>query len=396
MRRCECLPRVKCACARAPLRGMIRCRWLLVHSLLLAAVGVVFYSEYATYHAAYDRWPRLEEVSSDRAVSILLVADPQIVGEQDEPSWPVGSVFRWDCDRYLRRTFEAALAHTQPDAVVFLGDLIDEGEKATDAEWARYVRRFSSIFHPHDGQFASVFLPGDNDVGGEGVNPVMPDRVKRFRDAFPVWPGTRKPIVRNRGRVFMLVRDPFGGTMDEEGDVNAQGNDQLLSVFRIVATHLPFVTHPEDEHCDVKVGAHTHISSVTWSRRKETPDSKTKHQATSDALASVVKDPDETTVFRFDTERILPRIIVPTCSYRMGMKEMGYGHLRVLLNAEQSGEGKVVEYRVLWLPGRFRQLALDAAAACILLLYACLVPKTGRYFHARRWKRNAPSSASRD
>lgn len=48
--------------------------------------------------------------------------------------------------RYLRRTFQRAYAHTRPDVVVFLGDLLDEGTSATDNEFHEYWTRIQSIF----------------------------------------------------------------------------------------------------------------------------------------------------------------------------------------------------------------------------------------------------------
>ena len=38
--------------------------------------------------------------------------------------------------------------HTQPDVVVYLGDLMDEGSKATDEEYKTYFYRFLDIFSP--------------------------------------------------------------------------------------------------------------------------------------------------------------------------------------------------------------------------------------------------------
>ena len=48
--------------------------------------------------------------------------------------------------RYLAKTFQLALNHVQPDVVIFLGDLIDEGSVATDVEYELYVNRFRQIF----------------------------------------------------------------------------------------------------------------------------------------------------------------------------------------------------------------------------------------------------------
>ena len=69
--------------------------------MLVTAIGLLIYSEFITYWTCYEKWPKLDlkKESIPAPISILLVADPQIVGEQDEPWWPVGTVTRWDCDR---------------------------------------------------------------------------------------------------------------------------------------------------------------------------------------------------------------------------------------------------------------------------------------------------------
>ena len=50
------------------------------------------------------------------------------------------------CYRYLRRTFQAAYYHHKPDVVVYLGDLLDEGSKASNSEYETYTSRFKDIF----------------------------------------------------------------------------------------------------------------------------------------------------------------------------------------------------------------------------------------------------------
>ena len=39
-----------------------------------------------------------------------------------------------------------AYSYTQPDVVIFMGDLIDEGSKATKDEYVSYVERLQDIF----------------------------------------------------------------------------------------------------------------------------------------------------------------------------------------------------------------------------------------------------------
>ena len=48
--------------------------------------------------------------------------------------------------RYLQQGFSRALSHVNPDIVIFLGDLLDEGSEATDELYQQYTRRFHNIF----------------------------------------------------------------------------------------------------------------------------------------------------------------------------------------------------------------------------------------------------------
>jgi hypothetical protein len=50
---------------------------------------------------------------------VLLVADPQILGEENENFLTI-----FDSDRHLHKTFREAKSLVQPDAVMFLGDLM--------------------------------------------------------------------------------------------------------------------------------------------------------------------------------------------------------------------------------------------------------------------------------
>lgn len=89
----------------------------------------------------------------------------------------------------------------KPDCVVFLGDLIgkynkedcqgsrftdlflDESSFADDFKYQRYFTRFMKIFPLHEG-IQMIYLPGDNDIGGEGTEMVKPSKVKRFNNYF--------------------------------------------------------------------------------------------------------------------------------------------------------------------------------------------------------------------
>ena len=61
---------------------------------------------------------------------------------------------------------------------LILGDLIDEAYIATEAELDLYYQRFSSMFEVSDAKIVSV--PGDNDIGGEGVELQTTKHIEAF------------------------------------------------------------------------------------------------------------------------------------------------------------------------------------------------------------------------
>ena len=65
----------------------------------------------------------------------------------------------------------------------YLGDLIDEGSEATREEFDGYADRFLSMF-PAKSKSTTIYLPGDNDIGGEGVDPVTLAKIARFEGKF--------------------------------------------------------------------------------------------------------------------------------------------------------------------------------------------------------------------
>lgn len=61
---------------------------------------------------------------------------------------------------------------------MILGDLIDEAYIATEAELDLYYQRFSATFEVGDATIVSV--PGDNDIGGEGVEMQTAKHIETF------------------------------------------------------------------------------------------------------------------------------------------------------------------------------------------------------------------------
>ena len=48
--------------------------------------------------------------------------------------------------RFLHNGYQQALKLAQPDLILFMGDLLDEGSIANDVQFEQYVDRFYKIF----------------------------------------------------------------------------------------------------------------------------------------------------------------------------------------------------------------------------------------------------------
>ena len=59
---------------------------------------------------------------------------------------------------------------------------MDEGSEGSDEEFAQYVKRFHGIYNT---EAAKIYVAGDNDIGGEGADPVTAEKISRFRQNFP-------------------------------------------------------------------------------------------------------------------------------------------------------------------------------------------------------------------
>ena len=69
------------------------------HILLLALLSVLLYGEWYDGWRTARGWEPLPGEHPAGSLRLLLVADPQLQGERNEPAAPLGSLTRWDSDR---------------------------------------------------------------------------------------------------------------------------------------------------------------------------------------------------------------------------------------------------------------------------------------------------------
>lgn len=113
----------------------------IYYLLVFLFTTTIIYNEWFVYSLYARNWPTLFCGNEKFCKKVLLVADPQLLGEERE-----NLLARWDSDRYLFNTYGRALQHVDPDNVVFMGDLMDEGSLADQNTFERYLHRFSKIF----------------------------------------------------------------------------------------------------------------------------------------------------------------------------------------------------------------------------------------------------------
>ncbi|KAL7281268.1 hypothetical protein ACG7TL_004576 [Trametes sanguinea] len=137
----------------------------LVNFLRLVWLFTIAWYELGTFyhHTSSCPWPD-EPLSHSgttvaRPTHVLLVADPQILDHRsypDRPPWLM-RLSQFIVDLNLRKSWRATL-RCRPDAVVFLGDMMDNGRLDMPDE------EFRSIFAADD-RLPKYYIPGNHDVG---------------------------------------------------------------------------------------------------------------------------------------------------------------------------------------------------------------------------------------
>jgi len=412
---------------------------------VMIILGAVLYSEYFAYYSAYSRWPSLPIQQKDGILKILFVADPQIQGLLHEGSQPWAAIRRWDADRYLSKGYGWARwaygSGNEFDLVVFLGDLLDEGSEANDVDFAEYVQRFRNIYDLTDsvncsenedkGGCQAVFVPGDNDIGGEGLDPVTASKAARFKASFP-----SKANYNFHSANVSLDLIPVSALLEKLNSEKEFSYKEVVertkqpNNIRLVVSHFPIIPinigdeilrkFSEDVRTYLKpslvFSAHAHRGMDYAELTPPSPSGalKTKEEdkgrMVNITYYSLLRYQTDKARLRQQTEfqtypfhqnpsDVIHEVNVPTASYRMGVKEMALGIAIVDLN-----QSEILWYANLWLPSRFALLFVYIAAV-LTAVVLLIVGKVQSYRRGRRasggsghgswkWKRRSSSSSS--
>lgn len=322
-----------------------------IKTLPLIILFVIFLNEFLIYRLQIFTWKKLECTNRENCLRILFVADPQILGEINEKS-----LSRFDSDRHLRENYRVTLKFVKPDAIIFLGDLMDEGSIASDRQLLNYHKRFMKIF-PIPENSSAIYISGDNDVGGEGGEKVD---VRRFNALF----GGDKMFwnLRDIAEVYHFNRNA--------GIYPQISNNTANNTVRIVVGHYSlmesFNTKMRNALEAVKpniiFSAHHHKSML--------------YSGTFEYFKSRLI----TNYISFDLHNIkkLIEIQVPTANYRMGTLKIGFGQAII--------ENETLHYSPLFIVSRFYQFLIYLIIVKIYLISFCCCHWTRKLRNRRKIK----------
>ncbi|KAJ8949953.1 hypothetical protein NQ318_002360 [Aromia moschata] len=306
---------------------------------LISALSFIIYNEILSYYFRSSNWYNLKCLNRADCTKLLLVADPQIIGNNEEILHFLTPISIFDSDMYLKKTYFHAYNFVQPDIVIFLGDLMDEAHTATDQEFFQYVRRIFNIFLDH-GSFLEhvrhIWLPGDNDIGGEDTL-VTANKIKRFEGAF-----SQPDIISVKNITFLKINKLTRSIPVYKKDRSFFSTNQIF----VGLSHVPLMYKPStfvDKVINKMLPhllftAHEHKSMIL------STDPLHHHE-----FHIVPVTPDNNQVFKYTLgETDMYEILIPTCSYRMGTTNIGFGYGII--------ERNELHFTVLWSPSRFHQL----------------------------------------
>lgn len=354
--------------------------------LLFLSLSVLTYNEFLVYWFNYATWPKLHSPTpNENTTRLLLIADPQLIGENDEP-WYQSWAAQWDSDRYLRNTFLLANAYVRPNSTIFLGDLFDEGLSSTDEQFDRYVKRFNNIYQCEKmyKTFGTqqIHISGDNDIGGEYFGDRTISLEKRFEMNF----GSVVDLFQLNSFINLLKLD-LDNTVSFYRDKKRsrikrmyqdlkikQTDKPKVPKFTVVLNHMSVFMKSHDEFEElvadtnacliIKGDSHKfYLARYNFKRDKITEfhEDHSKHyqlDLQADQEGGVAKEVYE--------------LSIPTCSYRMGVPNMGFG----VLTITSSGKGYLA---LLWLPSRFISIKYYVYYLIFVVIYI------GAEFLFKKW-----------
>ncbi|KAI7853835.1 Metallo-dependent phosphatase-like protein [Circinella umbellata] len=173
---------------------------------------------------------------------MLLIGDPQMTDSYsyDRPGI-ILRICEFYSDIYMDRNYRHLNRQLNPQATLFIGDLMDGGREWSDAGYEKQVTRFKRLFKSSKPQH---FMAGNHDIGfGNGIRD---DLVDRFENAFGPTSYTF-----NTSEYSIVVLDTVSLSATNDDLLSKQRALDLLDRHlpphpRILFTHVPLYRSPTE------------------------------------------------------------------------------------------------------------------------------------------------------
>ncbi|GES79079.1 metallo-dependent phosphatase [Rhizophagus clarus] len=212
-------------------------------------IGEVFIFSYSMQKCS---WPEHESwnTTASEPVHVAIIADPQII---DDYSYGRTGILQKISeiypDMYMRKNWINLQHMFDPDAIIFLGDLMDGGRELDDNKWDEELHRFRHLFIPEKPiKTPTFYLAGNHDIGfGEHV---IPEAFNRFRKVFGTFSYMTK--LGNHSIIALDTIALSGSNNNLKKDakklMQRLKNDTTNSYPRILLTHVPLY-RPQNTNC---------------------------------------------------------------------------------------------------------------------------------------------------
>uniref|UniRef100_A0A1I7XF25 Metallophos domain-containing protein n=1 Tax=Heterorhabditis bacteriophora TaxID=37862 RepID=A0A1I7XF25_HETBA len=137
-------------------------RVLLTYYPLFLTVFVVFFNEYLIYFIKIGSscdWPCSDSRCVNDGLKLFFIADTHLLGKR-KGHWLDKLRREWQ----MYRSYQSARILLHPDAVFFLGDIMDEGQWANKDLFEEYSDRFFQLFGSDDDLPQVHVLAGNHDI----------------------------------------------------------------------------------------------------------------------------------------------------------------------------------------------------------------------------------------
>ncbi|KAI0344733.1 hypothetical protein BDW22DRAFT_1326677 [Trametopsis cervina] len=197
--------------------------------------------------------------SPEAPYHVFIITDPQVQAPLPPQQGPISRFRHWIYHHSLRKNWVYARS-LKPDAIVFLGDMLDGGRRLSgQKQYSQAVEHFREIFSLQTSTGVH-FVPGNEDVG---LNPVPTDG-PQARDFYVRYFGSANKKVTVRNHTFVLLDAPLlveedyrrsktrktfeEWHSDDDGSVAFVRSSQRRVDPVILFTHIP-LARPETASC---------------------------------------------------------------------------------------------------------------------------------------------------